>query len=137
VIDVYAGVGLLGAFAAEQADLVTLVESYPPAATDADTNTADLEHVEVIEGEAEEVLEAAEPYDAAIVNPPSDGMSTEALDALVALASPTVVYVSDDAATFARDAKRLARQGYQLASVQPLDLAPQTYKTEIVARFTR
>jgi 23S rRNA (uracil1939-C5)-methyltransferase len=137
VIDVYAGVGLLGAFAASGADYVTLVESYPPAATDADTNTADLEHVEVIEGEAEEVLEAADPYDAAIVNPPAEGMSTEALDALVALAPETVVYVSDDAATFSRDAKRLARQGYKLASVQPLDLAPQTFTTEIVARFVR
>lgn len=137
VIDVYAGVGLLGAFAAETADYVTLVESYPPAATDADANTADLEHVEVIEGEAEEVLEAAERYGAAIVNPPSAGMTTEALDALVALAPPTIVYVSDDAATFARDAQRLARQGYTLASVQPLDLAPQTYRTEIVARLVR
>ncbi|MEL7235669.1 MAG: TRAM domain-containing protein, partial [Chloroflexota bacterium] len=50
VLDLYAGVGVFGAFIAEQADYVTLVESYPPAATDADENTDAFDHVDVIEG---------------------------------------------------------------------------------------
>ncbi|MEO0562721.1 MAG: TRAM domain-containing protein [Chloroflexota bacterium] len=138
VIDVYAGVGLFGAFAAEAADYVSLVEPYPPAATDADANTADLEHVDLVEGTAEEVLPAAEDYAAAIVNPPAEGLSTEALDALAELGPPVVVYVSNDVATFCRDAKRLAKNhGYTLDYAQPIDLAPQTYETEIVARFVR
>jgi 23S rRNA (uracil1939-C5)-methyltransferase len=137
VIDLYAGVGLLGAFAAERADYVSLVESYPPAATDADDNTSDLEHVDLVEGTVEEVLTVAEPYDAAIINPPPSGMSVEALDALADLAPPTVVYVSSDVATLARDAKRLAAKGYSLDSVQPLDSAPQTYYIETVAKLVR
>ncbi|MEO1443274.1 MAG: RsmD family RNA methyltransferase, partial [Chloroflexota bacterium] len=138
VLDLYAGVGVFGAFIAEQADYVTLVESYPPAATDADENTDAFDHVDVIEGTVEDVLAAAESeYDAAVVDPPSSGMSTEAMDALVALKLQTIVYVSEDTATFARDAKRLRGHGYDLDSVQPLDFAPQTYYTEIVGKFTR
>ncbi len=138
VLDLYAGVGLFGAFIAEQANYVTLVESYPPAATDADENTADFDHVDVIEGTVEEILEAAEDnYDAAVVNPPGSGLTTEAIDGLAALRLTTLVYVSSDAATFSRDAKRLRGHGFELAYVQPLDFAPQTYYTEIVGRFTR
>lgn len=138
VLDVYAGVGLFGAFIAEQANYVTLIESYPPAATDADTNTTDFDHVDVIEGSAEDVLAAAEPiYNAAVLNPPGGGMSVEAVDALAALELDTLVYVSSDAATFARDGKRLRNHGYALGYVQPLDLAPQTYYTEIVGQFVR
>jgi 23S rRNA (uracil1939-C5)-methyltransferase len=139
VIDLYAGVGLFGAFVAASAKYVTLVEAFPPAATDADENTADLEHVDLIEGRVEDVLPIAEPYDAAILNPPGDeGVSIEALDALGELAPAVVVYVSANVATCSRDLKRLVQHhGYQLDYVQPLDIAPQTYHVELVARLVR
>jgi 23S rRNA (uracil1939-C5)-methyltransferase len=46
------------------------------------------------------------------------------------------VYVSGDPATLARDAKRLAKHGYTLGAVQPIDLNPQTYYIDAVATFT-
>ncbi len=138
VLDLYAGVGLFGAFAAQDAGLVTLVESYPPAATDADENLAEFDHVDVIEGAVEDVLDMLEErYDAAVLDPPSAGLSTDALDALGELAVPRLVYVSSDPATLARDAKRLVGQGYTLRTVQPVDLAPQTYYVDAVAVFER
>jgi 23S rRNA (uracil1939-C5)-methyltransferase len=138
VLDLYAGGGLFGAFAAARSRLVTLVESYPPAATDADENTADWDNIDLIEGAVEDVLDALdEPYDAAIVDPPASGLSTAALDALVDQSPPRLVYVSSDPATLARDAKRLGDGGYRLLYVQPLDLAPQTYYIDAVAVFSR
>lgn len=138
VLDLYAGVGLYSAFIAPQAALVTLIESYPPAATNADDNLSVFEHVGVIEGTLEEVLGTLEDrYDAAVIDPPSSGMSVEALDALIALNIPRLVYVSSDPATLARDLQRLTRQGYTLESVQPLDLAPQTYYIDAVAVLAR
>ncbi len=74
VLDLYAGVGVFSAFAAPTAGLVTLVESYPPAVTDADENLADFDNVDVIEGSVEEVLPTLEDvYDVAIVDPARAG----------------------------------------------------------------
>ncbi len=138
LLDLYAGVGVFSAFAAPNASLVTLVESYPPAVTDADENLADFENVDVIEGSVEEVLETLEEaYDAAIVDPPSRGLSKEVIDGLVGTQAARIVYVSEDPASLARDAKRLSQQGYRLAVAQPLDFAPQTYYLETAALFVR
>ena len=59
------------------------------------------------------------------------------IDGLVATQAARIVYVSDDPASLARDAKRLTQQGYRLAVAQPLDLAPQTYYLETAALFVQ
>jgi 23S rRNA (uracil1939-C5)-methyltransferase len=61
----------------------------------------------------------------------------EAVDALVALNVPRLVYVGGDPATLARDTQRLVRHGYVLRHVQPFDFAPQTYYIEAVALLER
>lgn len=134
VLDLYAGVGVFSAYAAPRAALVTLIESFPPAVTDADDNLTDLDNVDVIEGTVEDVLPELElRYDIAILDPPSEGISTEAVDLLAALKIPRLIYISSDPATLARDAKRLCAQGYTLGVVQPLDLNPHTYYVDAVA----
>jgi 23S rRNA (uracil1939-C5)-methyltransferase len=137
VLDLYAGVGLFTAFLAERASLVTSVESYPPAVTDADANLADLDNVDLIEGTVEDVLpELEEVYDSAVLDPPRTGVERHALDALAALAPRTLIYVSCEPSTLARDAKRLVQKGYHLVDVTPVDMFPQTYHIECVAHFT-
>src|SRR5690606_8040881 len=65
VLDLYGGVGLFSAFIAPHAGLVTLIESYPPAVTDAESNLEEFEHVDLIEGAVEDVLPGLEDsYDA-------------------------------------------------------------------------
>ena len=92
--------------------------------------------VEVVEGPVEAVLPDLDvPLDAAVVDPPRAGVDRYALDALVARHPGRIVYVSCDPATLARDAKRLARAGYSLVEVQPVDMFPQTYHVESVALF--
>jgi len=138
VLDLYAGVGLFTAFLAERAALVTSVESYPPAVTDADINLADFDNVDLIEGNVEDVLGALnESYDAVVLDPPRSGVNVRVLDALGDLAPQTIVMVSCEPSTLARDAQRLTRKGYRLVSVQPLDMFPQTYHVESVAHFVR
>ncbi len=85
-----------------------------------------------------DVLDALDDrYDAAVIDPPSDGLSGDALDALVDLDVPRLVYVSSDPATLARDGKRLAAKGYRLNYAQPIDLAPQTYFIDTIGVFER
>lgn len=138
VLDLYAGVGLFTAFIAERASLVTSVESYPPAVTDADENLADLDNIDLIEGSVEDVLPDLEgPFDAAVLDPPRTGLDVRALDALVAHAPGRIVCVSCEPSTLARDAKRLVKHGYRLVDVQPVDMFPQTYHIECVALMSR
>lgn len=141
VLDLYAGVGTFSAFIARRAALVTLVESYPPTATDAEANLADFDNVDIVEGRVEDVLlsmrDTGAHYDAAVLDPPSSGLSGAAIQALCDLAIPKLVYVSSDVASLARDAQALVKQGYQLQKVQAIDFAPQTYYIDAVALLTK
>ena len=138
VLDLYAGVGCFSAFLAADAGLVTLVESFPPAVTDAESNLVACDNIDLIEGRVEEVLPELEtPADAAVLDPPREGLSTEAIEALVKTELRRLVYVSGDAATLARDAKRLCARGWQLRQVQPLDLEPLTWRINAVALLER
>ncbi|MEQ8673969.1 MAG: TRAM domain-containing protein [Aggregatilineales bacterium] len=136
VLDLYGGVGFFSAFIADQTSLVTVVESYPPAATNAEENLSAHDHIGVIEGTVEDVLDDLDDvYDIAIIDPPSGGLGLEALDAIADARIPRLVYVSGDPATLARDGERLGKQGYRLKSVQPIDLNPQTYYVDSIAVF--
>jgi 23S rRNA (uracil1939-C5)-methyltransferase len=138
VLDVYCGVGLFSAFVAPLAARVIGIESFEPAVDDAAVNLDEFENVEIYNASAEDVLPAlALRVDAAVLDPPRAGCAPAALDALLALAPTRIVYVSCDPATLARDAGRLAVGGYRLDFVQPLDMFPQTYHVESVARFSR
>jgi 23S rRNA (uracil1939-C5)-methyltransferase len=75
--------------------------------------------------------------DAVVVDPPRAGLTTDALDAIVAQEPSRIVYVSCDPATLARDCRRFVRQGYNLAWVQPVDLFPQTFHVENVVLLER
>lgn len=140
-LDLYAGVGVFSAFLAPRAALVTLVESYPPAATDADVNLQGMDNVDVVEGQVEAVLADMERegarYDAAVVDPPSSGLGPEVIEHLSRLGVERLVYVSGDPASLARDSRQLVDAGFHLRAVQPIDLAPQTYYISALAIFER
>ncbi len=138
VLDAFCGVGMFTAFLAEQAGLVTGIELNPDAIEDALHNLEGFDNVTLLEGNVVEGVPAVEaPLDAALVDPPRVGLEPETIDALVEYAPARIVYVSCDPATLARDAKRLVRQGYELAWVQPVDMFPQTYHIENVALFVQ
>ena len=140
-LDLYAGVGIFSAFMADKASLVTAVESYPPAASDADVNLRDCDNVDLVEGGVEaalqELVDTGARYDAALVDPPSSGLGADVIALLTRMRIRRLVYVSGDAGSLARDSLRLLGAGYQLERVQPIDLSPQTWYIDCVATFAR
>lgn len=77
-----------------------------------------------------------EPFDAVVFDPPRQGALAQA-QRLARSAVPSVVAVSCNAATFARDARILVDGGYRLEAVTPVDQFRYTPHVEIVARLVR
>ena len=75
------------------------------------------------------------PPDVVIVDPPRAGLVGEALNKVAGLGAPVIVYVSCNPATLARDLRTFVEQGYRLEAIQPVDMFPQTYHIETVARL--
>lgn len=75
-------------------------------------------------------------YDAVVFDPPRQGAQAVATQ-LASSKIPTVVAVSCNVATFARDAKILIDGGYKIDSVTPVDQFRHTPHVELVARFRR
>ena len=71
--------------------------------------------------------------DAVVLDPPTKGAKSEALQAILAAKPKRIVYVSCNPATLARDLHILVSQGaYEIRSLQPIDLFPQTAHVETV-----
>lgn len=134
VLDVYCGVGLFSAFLAPLAGQLVGVESAASACDDFVENLDEFENVALYEGAAEEVLPVLDLRpDVVLVDPPRGGLEPLALDGLLAMKSPRLVYISCDPATLARDAGRLVAGGYRLQQITPFDLFPQTYHIESIS----
>ena len=69
-----------------------------------------------------------------IVDPPATGLSTETRLTLLDAAPQTMVYVSCNPPTLARDLAEL-QQRFQVISITPLDMFPQTAEIEVVAHL--
>jgi 23S rRNA (uracil1939-C5)-methyltransferase len=137
VADAYCGVGTFAALLATHAAHVIAVEESASAVRDARDNLAamGLSQVEVIQGKTEQILpQINRRLEAVVLDPPRMGCMRPVLDAIIARAIPRIVYVSCDPATLARDLAILTTSGhYRIASVQPLDMFPQTHHIECVA----
>jgi len=138
LLDAYAGVGTLAILLAPYVRKVIAVEESTAAVADAQDNARGLDKVEFVLGKTEDVLSQLEQKpDAAVLDPPRAGCQPQALDSLIRLAPPRVVYVSCDPESLARDLKQLCDGHYTLDRVQPVDMFPQTHHVECVAVLTR
>jgi len=69
-----------------------------------------------------------------IVDPPATGLSANVRKAILDLAPATLIYVSCNPATLARDLKEL-HQKFAIESITPLDMFPQTAEIEVAVHL--
>lgn len=141
VVDLYAGTGLFAVAAAVARDAaVTAVEGDRSGASDLAANAAHVSRGSImpINEPVETFVTRKQPAPAVlIVDPPRTGMSKQALQGAIGLGASTVVYVSCDVATLARDTRHWLDAGYSLVRVDGFDLFPNTPHVETVAQFRR
>jgi len=137
ILELYAGIGTLSCFLAENARSVTAVESWKAASKYIAKNARqnNLNNVKVYEDTAEKVATelSNEKFDTIVLDPPRTGCDKSVIDAIAKISPHTVIYVSCNPATLARDTKLLAENVFKLISAQPFDMFPQTGHVETVA----
>jgi 23S rRNA (uracil1939-C5)-methyltransferase len=139
VVDAYAGDGGLAVELEVRRIAVTTIELDADAV--AQTRARLASGTRVLEGRVEDLLGATLPVDLVVLNPPRTGLH-ERIPALLngapegepaSGARPTLIYVSCNPATLARDIARLP--SYRIASVAAFDMFPQTAHVETVCEL--
>lgn len=139
VLDLFCGVGLFALALARRGADVVGIEANRQAIQDAQFNARNNGLKAAFHAQAAEKSLGrfcSGELDAIFLDPPRAG-AANCMEKIADLRPKSVVYVSCDPATLARDAKQLVARGFALQRAIPLDLFPQTAHVETVARFAR
>ena len=140
-IDAYAGTGDIAVGLAKQGSRVTAIEIDRDAARLCAGRLP--KGSRAVAGAVEDHLAEALPADLVILNPPRAGVHERVTSLLAQAAADTgsepaaaksIIYVSCNPATLARDVRRLV--GFRVRSIRGFDMFPQTAHVETVCELT-
>jgi 23S rRNA (uracil1939-C5)-methyltransferase/tRNA (uracil-5-)-methyltransferase len=157
LIDCYCGSGLFALSAASKFDLCVGIELNKKAIEEATANAQlnGIANCQFVAASAEAIFTSpprleVEGYEhqevqtfpredtVVVLDPPRKGCSTEFLEQLYEYSPQRIVYMSCGPATQARDAKGIVEiGGYEIVSIQPFDLFPQTKHVECLIVFEK
>lgn len=143
VYDLYCGTGSIGIFCSKQAKKIIGVEMVADAIEDAKIN-AQMNHLtdtaffagDVIDICNDAFFEVHGKPDVIITDPPRAGMHEKLVRKLLEMEAPTIVYVSCNPATQARDLALLSEK-YAVTKIQPVDMFPHTLHIENVVQLKK
>lgn len=141
VYDLYSGAGTISLFLARHCRHVVGAELVPDAVSDARANAVlnDIRNVSFESGDLKDLLSPefighhGRP-DVLVTDPPRAGMHEAVVQRIREMAPPSLVYVSCNPATQARDLA-LLKDMYRITHVQPLDMFPHTAHVENIVRL--
>jgi len=138
VLDLYCGAGNFSLPASRRGARVTGVDADAGAIAAAMRNAArlkfgDAQFIAMKASETADFLHRARYHpEVVILDPPRTG-ALDLMEPIVKLRAPSIVYVSCDVTTLARDLAMLAGGGYKLERVRGFDFFPNTHHVEIAA----
>lgn len=141
VYDLYTGTGTIANFVAGSAKKVIGIEYVEDAIIDARTNSElnNINNTRFFAGDMKDVLNESfikkhgRP-DVIITDPPRAGMHPDVVKTILATKVKRIVYVSCNPTTQARDLQMMSEM-YNIVSVQPVDMFPQTAHVENVVEL--
>ncbi|MFM8550698.1 MAG: 23S rRNA (uracil(1939)-C(5))-methyltransferase RlmD [Nitrospiraceae bacterium] len=141
VLELYAGIGMLGLSLARAGALVTEVEANEAALADS-RHAAKVNHIgrcrfRPLTAEAMLAEMQSGDYDLILMAPPRTGLSADCVQELLRVGTGRLLYLSCDPATLARDLGRLSGGGYRIVRMQAFDMFPQTAHIETLVELAR
>lgn len=134
ILDLYCGTGTIGIYISDEVNKVLGIESCKEAIVDAKENVKrnNATNCTYLLGKVEDLTkEITNEYDTAIIDPPRSGLNKKVIDKLLEITPNTLIYISCDPVTLARDLK-LLKEAYNISYIRPYNMFPRTYHVECV-----
>lgn len=133
LLDLYCGVGTLGLSLKDNFKNIYGIEKVKNAIVDAKHNAKinNVSNAFFYDGDTAKILDKLnQKFDTVIVDPPRSGLNKETLEHIKRINPKTIVYVSCDPMTLARDISELSE--YKVEKANVLNMFPKTYHVESV-----
>ena len=143
VLDLFCGIGTIALTLALDAAEVWGVEIVEEAVADAIENARlnGIDNVHFFAGDIRlamrPLLEQSGQPDVVVLDPPRAGLSQKVVRRVLEAEAKRIVYISCNPTTLAPNARQLTDAGYELKTVLPVDMFPQTPHIECVALLDR
>lgn len=138
LLDLYCGVGTLGLSLKDNFKNIYGIEKVKNAIVDAKHNAKinNVSNAFFYDGDTAKILDKLnQKFDTVIVDPPRSGLNKETLEHIKRINPKTIVYVSCDPMTLARDISELSE--YKVEKANVLNMFPKTYHVESVVILKR
>lgn len=145
VYDLFCGTGTIGICASRDVKSVIGIELSPEASLDARQNATlnKCDNVTILTGSVGDVLNQMReenkipPPDVAIIDPPRSGLDPKAIQQLLKLNPPKILFISCNPYTQAANVAELIKNDYEVVTVQPFDQFPHTVHIENIVLLER
>jgi len=136
VFDLYCGTGTISQVIAENAEKIYGIEIDEEAVKKAEENAVinKVENTNYTAGDVlKEIDNIEEKAELIIIDPPRPGINPKALEKIAAEKAETILYISCNPKSLARDIKELKLHNYKLEKFKAVDMFPHTDHVEIVS----
>ncbi len=144
VYDLYCGTGTIAILISEVVQEVIGIDVVESAIADAQLNARlnNVQNCRFLSGDLKDrltrdTLWQEQKPTVVMLDPPRSGLHPKVVREVSTLGPERIVYISCNPATQARDAKIFCDRGYELTSLQPVDMFPHTAHVENVAAFLK
>jgi len=133
VLDLYCGTGTIGIYISEYSDNIIGIDYNESNINDANKNRElnNVDNIEFICDKVENRIDKFTNINLIIVDPPRTGLDSNTKENLKRINAQTIIYVSCDPVTLARDLSHL-KEVYNIKYIKPFNMFPRTYHVECV-----
>ena len=131
VLDLYCGTGTIGMLISKYCSSVVGIEVNSDAIISAKLckKINNISNIEFYLGKVEDTIDMIKDIDSIVVDPPRAGLDNHTINTILKLNPKSIIYVSCDPTTLARDLNIL-KENYNIKEIELFDMFPNTYHVE-------